>query len=627
MNTTPLSCKFILVILIAWFTSYPTAAQKAPIKYGKISQADLEMKYYPSDTSAPAAIICDYGHFNAVSTEFVRTLRIKIFKKEGTVWANQIFPVSSKTDVKGITYNLENGEIVESKLKSESVFQERVIDDYSRIRIAMPNVKEGSVIDMEFRLMGLPGEWRFQEEIPVAWSELIIEDSPYLLFQKNFFGFEPLSINTPMRAVAKDMPAFKKEPYMNAVNNFITKYYIELFKINIPGNYHEFTTSWKAVNLRLRQSPRFGYSMEGNAFINKLVKEIEENHKDSLERLIAAHETVKKAVKWNEEETLFASADNLSYAFNRKIGNSADVNLLLIKLLDKLNFEVYPLALSTRDNGFLPPDHVSFRKLNYVVAYVFVGDKKYFVDATEEFLPLGYLPPRCINIHGRIVDDKKSEWVDLFTDKKDKKIIQYDLKLSTDKVLSGKMAVNNYDYAAFDFRKKYEKFNSKEEYIKDFESSHNGLSVIQCGINNLDSIYLPLKESYEVKIKNMVLSTGDQVFINPLLFEQLTSNPFKSEERRYPVDFIYPQEKIYYFKLELPEGVQVVELPKPLTMKSPDGSASVQYRIAASGNIIQYTYKFSLGKAVYSEIEYADLRAFFSEIVKKHSEQIVLKMS
>jgi len=613
--------RFIFTITILSVIQITAFALKAPIKFGKVDKADMEMKAYPADTSAVAAILCDYGYFSSTRFQFVRTLRIKIFKKEGTYWGNQYFPTNSKADIRGITYNLENGEIVESKLKSESIFEERITKNYFRTRVAMPNVKEGSIIDLEFCYIGLPDEWRFQEEVPVRWSELIIEPSPYLSFRKNFYGFERLSESTDMRSVAKEMPAFKKEPYMNSPSNYITKYEIELLSFR----FFEFSTTWDAVNTRLRESENFGKAMQGSAFLNSIAKEIEKNYTDPFERLKAAHEAIKKAVKWNESESVTSTSENLITPFNKKIGNSADINLMLIQLLKKLDFEVYPIALSTRNNGFLSPVSPSLMKLNYVIAYVLLGDKTYFLDATEEFLSVGMLPERCINLQGRLIDENKSQWINLMTDKKDRKFIQFDMKLEADNVLTGNITTTNFDYAALSFRKKYEKFNSKEEYLKDFESINKGLSVINCNITNLDSIYLPLKESYEVKIKNNATTVGNMVYIKPLLFEQIISNPFKSEDRKYPVDFIYPSEKIYTLKLELPEGAQVAELPKPLMMKLEDGSASVQYQVTVTDKNVLLYYKFVVKKAIYSELEYSDLRALFSEMVKKHAEQIVIK--
>ena len=584
------------------------------------------MKFYPSDSSASSAILCDYGYFNSTRFEFVRTLRIKVFKKEGTSWGNQVFPVDSKAYIKGITFNLENGVVVESKLKSESIFEEKIMTNFYRTRVAMPNVKEGSIIDLEFTYNGLPGEWLFQQEVPVRWSELVIESSLSVNFKKIFFGFLPLSESSDTRWVAKEMPAFKKEPYMSSIKNYITKFDIELQNISSAGGgYMEFSTTWDAVNKRLDESNFFGKAMEGCGFLNSIAKEIKKNFATSYERMVAADQIIKKSVKWNENESAFSTTENLVFAFNKKIGGAGDINLTLIELLKKMDFEVYPVVLSTRENGFLSMASPSLRKLNYVVAYVSLDGKKYFLDATEQFLPAGMLPPRCINLQGRLIDEGKSAWIDLIPDKKDKKYIKYDLTLDGDNVLTGEIVRGNYDYAALDFRKKYEKFNSKEEYLRNLESENKGLSVIDCEISNLDSLNLPVVEKCHVKIKNAVTSAGNMLAINPFLFERLTSNPFQTEERKYPVDFVYPLEKTYIFMIALPEGAQVSELPKSLSMKLPDGSASVLYKVSALGNTVQLSYKFLINKVIYTEAEYSDLRALFSELVKKQSEQIMIK--
>ena len=43
--------------------SHKVNAQDAPVKFGKVDRAALEMKVYDKDTSAAAVILCDYGYF------------------------------------------------------------------------------------------------------------------------------------------------------------------------------------------------------------------------------------------------------------------------------------------------------------------------------------------------------------------------------------------------------------------------------------------------------------------------------------------------------------------------------------------------------------------------------------
>ena len=266
-------------MLLAASAFYMSAfSQKPPIKFGKIDKSDLEMQYYEIDSSASAVILCDYGRFNGTTLEFTRLLRIKILKKEGLSWADRIFPTMSKSEIRGITYNLEDGEIVKEKLKVSSIFEERVTDDYYRMRVTMPNVKVGSVFDIEFHHFFIPIEWDFQNTIPVKWSELILEPTPFITFQKKFFGYEQLFISDNIRWVGKNMPAIKEEPYVNSIYNYITKFEFDLLNINAPGYYLNLTTSWNAVATYLHKNSRFGDAMYNAMFLNGIAKEISEKY-------------------------------------------------------------------------------------------------------------------------------------------------------------------------------------------------------------------------------------------------------------------------------------------------------------------------------------------------------------
>ena len=81
-----------------------------------------------------------------------------------------------------------------------------------------------------------------------------------------------------------------------------------------------------------------------------------------------ACDSLKKIMKWNKEASLFPSSLNLAARYKMKVGNSSEINLMLIMLLKKLDIETTPVVMSTRDNGVLSPIVVSIDKLNYVIA-------------------------------------------------------------------------------------------------------------------------------------------------------------------------------------------------------------------------------------------------------------------
>jgi hypothetical protein len=103
-------------------------------------------------------------------------------------------------------------------------------------------------------------------------------------------------------------------------------------------------------------------------------------------------------------------------------------------------------------------------------------------------------------------------------------------------------------------------------------------------------------------------------------------NPFKSEERLYPVEMPYTIDDTYILNMEVPEGYVVDELPKQMLAKyDEEGSSFFEYRIQQSGNTISLRSRIKLTRAFYEPDEYLGLREFFNLVVKKHNEQIVFK--
>ncbi|NJK85659.1 MAG: hypothetical protein HC906_06520 [Bacteroidales bacterium] len=102
--------------LISTFIYLPVSSQKAPIKFGEVGEG---------------------------TSYTTRLIRIKILKKEGLNWADRVFPTPYKSDIKGITFNLENGVILEDKLKNTSIFTEKIDENHYQTRVFMPNVRVG----------------------------------------------------------------------------------------------------------------------------------------------------------------------------------------------------------------------------------------------------------------------------------------------------------------------------------------------------------------------------------------------------------------------------------------------------------------------------------------------------
>lgn len=609
---------FIFIFFILSFESWGND----PIKYGKIGIEEFKDLVYSPDTSATAVVLCHFGYFDSRQFQYTTTRRVKILKKEGLEYANYQFFGGSDVLVKGKTYNLVNGKIVEDKLKSESIFQERIIDQFYRQKIVMPNVKVGSIIDIEITQNGFPREFRFQEKIPVKYSELDLEENPNVEFRKRKVGFLQISKVDGYKYIAENVPAFKAEPYITSEENHIAKFEFDILRILTTT----YTSTWQDVDKYLRNSQSFGkVFLFGSNYLSDLSDEIEAKYSDPLERAKAAYDAI-KSVSWNKTESLYASETSLSSTFKKKVANSAEINMMLCQLLSRLKIIACPVVLSTRSSGFLYEYSPSIEKLNYTICSATIDGKEYLLDATEKYLPFGMLPERCLNVKGRTFDQKTDgRWVSLDPVHKENQLTGYDLILGGDLILKGKIQKSKDEYSAFNFRSKFKEFASEESYINDFETKNSGLTIMDYKLMNIDSIEAPTSEEYDVEITNKAERVNDLIMVYAFMFEQQTENPFKIDDRKYPVDFPYLKNENLVVKITIPEGFAISELPQPISIVLPANSAIAKINYTSAGNILMVTYRLQINKLSFTKDEYPLLKELYSQIIKSQALPIILK--
>jgi hypothetical protein len=627
MNLTANQGRTLILLIFALLYSNLLTAQQAPkVKFGKPDAEELKMTVYDKDTGAVAVILYDNGEFSLDNFNFTRHTKIKILKKEGYQWANNSFTSRSNYIVKGFTHNLENGQIVSTKLDKEQIFPEQYATGRFNVKFTMPNVKVGSVIEFRITYPGLPGTWNFQLPIPVIWSELYIPESSYFSFNKATYGYENIGSLGTNHWYAKDVSAVREEPFLSTLYNFVSKMEFELKNVTFPGVYESFTNDWEDVNRILSEDEDFGGKLKLTGYMKDIVNEIKAKNLPPYERMKCAYAAIQKHMKWNEENYIYTTK-MMSQAFKERTGNTAEINLMLIALLRELDLNVNPVVLSTRGNGVLHPAHPTLDKLNYVVANVKIDTSNFVMDATDPFLPLGTLPYRCLNGDGRIFETKnyKGRWYSLKPQMASSRVTYMDLKLSSTGEATGTLTKESKGYAAHDLREEIEELAGFEKYMENYQDNHKEIKITSPNIENLDSIYKSVKIKMNVEMNDNIVVTSDKIFFNPLFLEQMTENPFKSEKRTYPVDFGYLRDNACILRIEIPVGYAVSEVPKSVVLKSPDNSIRFIYSVSTLNNFISLTCKFNIGKSLYLPNEYEILRELYNQIVTKEAEQIVLK--
>ena len=287
------------LLLVASFLTTAIAGlaqDKIPVKFGKLTPQDFNVRAGGPDSAADAVVVADFGtsEFEGnpkgwFTLVFRRSVRIKIINRKGFDAATVTIPLYvNGTDaeklvtLKASTYNLEDGKVVETRLDDKSVFSNQENKYRINKKFTFPALKEGSILEYSYTqespfIFNLQ-PWAFQGDYPCLWSEYQVDMPRFFQYVTLTQGFLSYHINksdsrtitfhmtSPGKAekderftfddevvshrwVMKDVPALKEEPYTTTLANYIARIEFQLVRYQFPGGYtEEQMGTWTKLN-------------------------------------------------------------------------------------------------------------------------------------------------------------------------------------------------------------------------------------------------------------------------------------------------------------------------------------------------------------------------------------------
>jgi len=645
---------------------------------GKVTIDELKEKQCPRDTSAAAAVLFsigktsfDYSYDDGFQIITEISTKIKIYKKEGYDYANHSEKIyiggngNEKVDVtKAVTYNLIGDKIEKTKLTGSGEFDEKVNKYWNRKKIAMPNVKVGSIIEYKITITSpyisnFP-DWEFQKDIPVNFSEYTTYIPEYFIYNVHQKGYsspevskdgksrtlnysymppimpgmnnpsdgkrvnETLEFNESIvKYTARNSPALKDESYVNNVDNYKGTIIHELSGTRYPNSpYKNYATDWESVVKTIYDNESFGTELNKTGYFEKDLETLLSGVTAQEDRIATVFNYVKSRMNWNEFTGIYCD-DGVKKAYQEKKGNIAEINLMLTAMLRNAGFEANPILLSTRSNGIsLFPSKSAY---NYVIAGIEMNNQIIMLDASNKYALPDILPIRDLNWFGRIIrKNGTSAEIDLMPKLNSKDIVSIMASINDKGEVSGKIRDQYFDYNAFVFREINNNI-AKDSYIEKLEKKHQGLEIGEYEVQNSTDLSKPIVENYSFTSTNSVEIIGDKIYISPFLFFAKTENPFKQESREYPVDFVYPSQDKFNISLTIPDGYVIEALPVPKVVAMPEDLGNFKYNISSNGNQIQLLFTHDTNQAIIGSEYYEELKAFYKELIQKQTEKVVLK--
>jgi hypothetical protein len=656
----------IVISIVLIFTSAKTNAQNYEL--GKVTVKELQEKVNSKDTTAPAAILFKkaktfftYDIKTGFTATHVYEYKIKIYKKEGLSWADQkvrfyIGYENINEDYlefsNAITYNLENGKIVKTKLDGQGTFKNNVNKYWKEKAITLPNVKVGSVIEFKYvlkseNLVKFP-DFKCQYEIPVNYFEYKTEIPEFYIYKPLLIGGLPLELDSKLvngsqsydnehhqtetfryqqinaYYSGKDIPAMLNEPYVNNIENYKGLIRHELERVRMPEKpVKDYSLTWEGVATTIFKDEDFGKELNERNFLLDDLKTLLSNVEDKDEKINIIFKFVQNKMNWNEENGYYTDKGVIK-AYKDQTGNVAEINFILIDMLRFAGINANPVLVSTIENGV--PVYPTRTGFNYVIAAVEKDGKQILLDASHKFTSPDILPLNVLNWKGRLIKTEGiSEEINLEPTTPSREISNLVVKLDSQGKMEGKVRIQKTDYDAYRFRIENANKN-QEDYLEKLEQTFGNLKISNYIVENKKTnLANPVIETFAFETENQSEIIGDKIFINPMLFFTKTKNPFNQEKRQMPVYFGYPTQEKFNLNLEIPEGYTVESLPTPIKIASEDKKIVYFFNIFNEGNKIQIICLTEINDSLFSSDQYNGLKEIFQKMMASQNQKIILK--
>lgn len=651
--------QFLTLFLI--FSIYTNSIAQT-FDFGQVSISDFSRT--DLDSNANAIVLNEFGRSSVFVDDYDNRIKlqheyhvlIRINNKEGFKKANFEIPSYKRgsyirdyfDELKAVTYNLENGRIEKTELESKKVFRENYSANLDLNKFTLPNIKEGSIIEVSYRTLEQDlfnfKTWEFQDDIPKIQSQYIaiipasftynvVLRGPYKLTDqkaealREYIFLDGLRMDcSKLTYTMKNIPAFIEEDYMTSPTNFKSAIYYELESIFYPstGSKKTFSKTWKDVDTDLMNEKAFGGQLKKTDLFKTSLAAIVSPTDTKLEKAKKIYNYINKQIKWNKYLGKYAES-GIEKALEKRTGNIGDINLALVTALLAADLEAYPIILSTRRNGTPNALFPVLSDFDYVIACLNIDGVKYKLDASNSYLPFGELPLQCLNERGRIIYSKKSsDWFPLTVEESSD--VNYVLEGALDEQakIKGKLTISSRGNKAFLKRQHIAKFNSLEEYWEKLDEEMPNVTLTKSSIQNLEEIDQILVEEFDVIVDVSKQLDQDVLLLAPNIIDRISYNPFKAQERTYPVDMGFKSKIMYAVKLTIPDHYEVAEKPQNASLALPESTAKYRYVTQVNGNQLEILQSLTFNKPIFSVDEYFSLKELYSRIIQQQKLDIKL---
>lgn len=631
---------FLLLFVSSLFFS-----QHKFLETPKLSEQDLKSEKSAKYPDAAAEVLYRSIHYRVDYDGYLTQdiiSRVKIYDKDnaGDFLDHQISLYDSGrslretlTNLKAYTYNHENGKTVATKVERDEKFASKEDKKYTITKFAFPNVKNGSVVEYSYTIytpyVGSMPRILIEDEVPVKYVEYVFDTAKPLGYSINYKGslaptFRDTGLKTlygneyqAYRFAYENVPPFKEEDYVLNNDNYKTGIKAELNSTVINNVVKSYALSWKDVSKRLHEDENFGDELKkSNLVKNMLPADIKEIPVQA-DRARAVLRFVQKNYTWDKTDDVVTDK-GLRNLLTTKVGNTAEINILLILLLRDAGIAAEPLVLATTKRGVLTGYLPSLAQLNFVAASYVDGDKFVLLDATSKQSDLNMISPRALNYTGFYMPKDDSKQINVVFPEVSKTILTVDAKMAPDGTFEGHFADRDTKLYAMMVNENH--LSDKEKSVKSYKDEYKfPFTNFKQGVQENNDF----ETSFDFTADTFTDVLGSKLVFNPLLFLYTQNHNFNQKEvRKAPLEFYSAFDRIKKVTITIPDNYVFENVPKSKKFRTDDNALIYSYVVTQEGNSLTVETTVKVDDSVFPKEYYPAFTQIYDNITKMEAQVV-----
>lgn len=515
--------------------------------------------------------------------------------------------------------------------------------------IEIPAPDPGSVIGYEYEQKRRPNVmqdvWTIQDSLPVVRSRYILNlppgwevDTVWL----NYAKAEPTVNGTTYTWELTNIPAVKHErgrPAFRAVAGRMGMKFIP------PGSAHDRAhTEWKDVGAFAYGliSPR----LQSSPAIQDRARTLTAGKTTRMDKVRALAAFAQRDVRYVAIEIGIGGYQPhfATDIFSNRYGDCKDKVTLLATMLKEAGIDSFPVLAQT-ERGVVADRFPSMYSFNHAIIAIpwpaSEPDKGIFslvqhprlgrlliFDPTSEMTPVGYLPSSEQGNQALVVTPEGGELIDLPLQppSANELVRTADLQLSGTGILSGQVREVRTGASAVEYREELlalqapQRVKKMENFLADFL---NNFVLMDYQVENLEDFDKELVVKYSFQAENYAKTVGGMILVRPRVFGSKSGGMLDLKDRKYPYELESPTLQTDEFRIKLPFGYTVDELPPPTAVQNPAATYSSEARL--EGDVLTYKREFKAEQVMVPTEKLGELNAAYKKIQADERNAAVLK--